>query len=250
MPTTRETIGSETLAREIVRSNPASIRVFQEYGIDFCCGGSKPLSAACREKDVSIDQMLADVEKARRPPQGAGARDWNAMPLAELIDHILDTHHAYFRTELPRLAQMLAKVIEAHGEKHPESLPALDETYTGLKKELTDHMWKEENVFFPLVKELERSQSSGSGAEQPRMPVSAPILVMEQEHEAVAVAMREMRRLTADYTPPENEAACNTYRGLFDGLQRFEADTHQHIHLENNILFPKAIELQESLPGS
>ena len=246
MPTTRETIGNETLVSEIVRSYPASVRVFQEYGIDFCCGGNKPLSEACREKGVSIDRLLADVEKARRPPEGAGARDWNAGPLSELIDHILDTHHAYLRTELPRLAQMLAQVIEKHGENHPESLPALDETYTGLKKELTDHMWKEENVLFPLVKELERSQSSGSGAGPQRMPVSAPIMVMEQEHEAAA-AMREMRRLTGDYTPPED--ACNTYRALLDGLQRFEADTHQHIHLENNILFPKAIELQESLSG-
>lgn len=247
MPTTRETIGNETLVSAIVRSYPASVRVFQEYGIDFCCGGSKPLSEACREKDVSIDRLLADVEKARRPPEGAGTRDWNAGPLSELIDHILDTHHAYLRTELPRLARMLAQVIEKHGEKHSESLPALDETYTGLKKELTDHMWKEENVLFPLVKELERTQSSGSGAGPQRMPVSAPIMVMEQEHEAAAAAMREMRRLTGDYTPPED--ACNTYRALLDGLQRFEADTHQHIHLENNILFPKAIELQESLSG-
>ena len=150
MPTTRETIGSETLVSEIVRSNPASIRVFQEYGIDFCCGGSKPLSEACREKNVSIDQLLADVEKARRPPEGADARDWNAGPLGELIDHILDTHHAYLRTELPRLAQMLAKVMEVHGKKYPESLPGLDETYTELKKEMIDHMWKEENVLFPL----------------------------------------------------------------------------------------------------
>ncbi len=148
---------------------------------------------------------------------------------------------------MPRLAQMLAKVIEKHGEKHPESLPALDETYTGLRKELTDHMWKEENVLFPLVKELERAQSSGSGAGPQRMPVSTPIMVMEQEHEAAAAALREMRRLTGDYTPQED--ACNTYRALLDGLQKFEADTHQHIHLENNILFPKAIELQESLSG-
>jgi regulator of cell morphogenesis and NO signaling len=225
----------------VARSFPGSVRLFQQYGIDFCCGGNRSLGEACQEKGVSIEQFLADVERAQQSNVASETRDWDSATLSQLIDHILTKHHAYLRAELPRLAQMLAKVIEVHGTRHPESLPSLGKIYAGLKKELEEHMWKEENVLFPIIKKMEQAIRSGQVRAAP-MSVRNPITVMEMEHESAGNALQQMRRLTAEYQPSDD--ACNTYRGLLDGLKTLEADLHQHIHLENNILFPRAIELE------
>ena len=234
------TITGQTTVSELARAVPASTRVFQQYGIDFCCGGAKTLAEASRAKGIALEGLLEQLENAERLPDGERAHDWNAATAASLIDHILDKHHAYLRSELPRLAGMLAKVIEVHGDRHPDSLRPLGPIYAGLKTELEEHMWKEENILFPLIRQMEQAKSVGGT--MPRMPVGGPIQVMETEHESAGNALRQLRQISSDYQPPED--ACNTYRALLDGLKTLESDLHEHIHLENNLLFPKALELQ------
>lgn len=238
-------ITKETLVSEVASTWPISIRVLERYGIDYCCGGSKPLGDACREKGVSTDQFLADLEKARQSADVARTRNWDSATASELIAHILEKHHAYLRTELPRLGQLLAKVLEAHGATHGESLRPLRDVFGALREELEQHMGKEENILFPFVQQMERAKVSGGSRELRGMSVRNPIWVMEQEHESAGNALREIRRLTADYRLPED--GCRTYQALLDGLQTLEADLHEHIHLENNILFPQAVQLEESL---
>lgn len=234
----------ETPVGEVATAWPVSIRVLQRYGIDYCCGGSKPLGDACQEKGIPLDQFLADVETAQQSAGAARARAWSSATASELIAHILEKHHAYLRTELPRLTQLLEKVLAAHGATHADSLRPLRAVLAGLQGELEQHMWKEENILFPFIQQMERAKISGRAGELRGMSVHSPIGVMEQEHESAGNALREMRRLTADYAIPAD--GCQSYRALFEGLQTLEADLHEHIHLENNILFPKAVALEES----
>ena len=229
--TTDKTVG------EIAAANPSAARVFEKHGIDYCCGGGRPFEAACREKGLSAEQILAEVEEAE--PAGT-ARDWTTAPLAELADHIVNTHHVYLRNTLPALDQRLVKVIAAHGPNHGDSLLPLQGTFQGVVEELTAHMMKEEMILFPLIKRIEAGlPGSHCGS------VNNPIRVMEYEHDSAANALREMRRVTGDYSLPHD--ACNTYRALFEGLQELETDLHLHIHLENNILFPRVSELEARL---
>ena len=239
------TITSKTTVGDIAKTIPTSIAVFQRHGIDFCCGGNKPLDEACQEKGVSVDQVVSEVDKTRQPTGGAAERDWNSASLSELIPYILDTHHAYLISEMPRLEQLLAKVVAVHGEKHPESLQPLARLYAGLKNELTGHMWKEENILFPAIRQMEQAPQGGMQAGPRGMSVSDPIYVMEMEHESAGNALAQMRQVTSDYQVPED--GCMSYRALLEGLERLEADLHVHIHLENNILFPRAEEMETAL---
>lgn len=233
-------ITENTKVGELASSVPASVRVFQQYGIDFCCGGGKTLAEACGEKGIPVEGVLAGVETAQRDPDASVEKDWNSATLAQLIDHILEKHHAFLKAEFPRLGVLLAKVIEAHGANHPESLRPLGRLYAGLRQELEQHMGKEENILFPLIQQLEQAHANG-GQRIPAMPVDGPINVMEMEHESAGEALRQMRQVTSDYQVPAD--GCSTYRALLDGLRDMEADLHEHIHLENNILFPRALEL-------
>lgn len=233
-------ITENTTVGELASSIPASIRVLQQYAIDFCCGGGKTLAKACQDKGIPVEGVLAGIENAQRGPNPSQERDWESATLTQLIDHILDKHHAFLKIELPRLSAMLAKVIEVHGANHPESLRPLGRLYAGLRQELEQHMAKEENILFPLIKQLEQAHASGLGR-IPAMPVDGPISVMEMEHESAGEALRQMRQVTSDYQVPAD--GCTTYRALLGGLKEMEADLHQHIHLENNILFPRALKL-------
>ena len=232
-------ISGTTTVGELASAIPASVRVFQQFGIDFCCGGRKTLAEACATKNVPLENVLAGVEKAQEPSATFADTHWDTASAAELIDHIVETHHVFLKSEMPRIAGMLAKVISVHGDRHPESLPPLAPVYAGLKAELDQHMMKEERILFPLIKQLELA--NGSGGQKPPMPVFGPIRVMESEHESAGDALRTMSQLTNGYQLPDD--ACGTYRALFDALRGLEADLHLHIHLENNILFPKAVEL-------
>ena len=238
-------IAKETPVAEVASSWPGSLKVLERHGIDYCCGGSKSLGEACREKGITPEQFLAEMETERQSPDAPRARTWTSATASELIAHILEKHHTYLRADLPRLTQLLAKVLEAHGAKHGESLRPLRDVFTALRQELEQHMVKEENILFPLIQQIERAQIQGAKLGSGGMSVGSPIWVMEQEHESAGNALRQMRRLTADYTVPED--GCQTYRTLFDGLKTLEADLHEHIHLENNILFPKAAALEASL---
>jgi len=190
------TLTEEKTVAKIAAELPASVLIFEKYGIDYCCGGGISLASA-----------------------------WQTASLADLIDHILTKHHAWLKTELPRLDRLRQKVTAADRATHADSLLPLGETFQALRQELEAHMMKEELVLFPMIR-------AGSSS------VANPIRVMEQEHDSAGLALERMRAVTGNYTLPTD--ACNSYRALFAGLQELEADLHRHIHLENNILFPRA----------
>ncbi len=235
MTTTTQTV------REIALEQPTSIRVFEKYGIDYCCGGRKPLSEACTAGNIEIDAVLKALELAAQSP-AAGSTAWAQESLEALSGHIVETHHAYVKRELPRLAVLAQKVVNRHGATKPE-LPAIQSILAELDEELTQHLAKEETILFPYVVLLERASTQGGS--RPRGcfdSVASPIAMMTQEHDAAGALLADMRRLSDGFTtPPE---ACPTYHAFYDGLKEFEKDLHQHIHLENNILFPRAIELE------
>jgi regulator of cell morphogenesis and NO signaling len=229
--------------REIALEQPGSIRVFERYGIDYCCGGRKPLSEACAAKDIEVDAVIAALEAAAQIPAESAA-DWNAASLAHLCNHIVVTHHAYVRRELPRLAALAEKVVNRHGAARPE-LPIIQATLARLDEELTQHLAKEEIVLFPYISKLERSVAEGG--EKPNGcfgTVANPIAMMTHEHDDAGVLLEVIRKQSQQFTTPEG--ACPTYHAFYDGLREFEQDLHQHIHLENNVLFPRAIELEAS----
>lgn len=170
-------------------------------------------------------------------------------PLSELVRFIVDHFHAGLREELPRLGQMAAKVLNVHGARHPEVLPELEATFRALREELEMHMMKEERILFPYVQRLEEMSAQGSALPaSPFGSIEAPIGAMEHEHDDAGRALARMRELTGGYVPPEG--ACNTFRGLYHGLEEFEAVLHEHIHLENNVLFPRAARLEQELIAS
>jgi regulator of cell morphogenesis and NO signaling len=237
-------ITPDTRIAEIASQNPATIRIFQRFGIDFCCGGKRPLGEVCAEKQMTFGELRSALEETgATTAMEIPAAD---APLAELVRFIVGKYHADLRTELPRLGQMTAKVLDVHGEKHPDVLPALAATFRGLREELESHMMKEERILFPYVERLEALAAAGQGiAASPFGSIQAPIGMMEHEHESAGQALARLRELTNGYVPPEG--ACNTFRGLYHGLAELEKALHEHIHLENNVLFPRAARLEEEL---
>jgi regulator of cell morphogenesis and NO signaling len=236
------TIATRTV-REIALEQPGSIRVFERFGIDYCCGGRKPLSEACAAKEIEVDAVIEALEAAAQTPAEV-ADDWNLKSLTHLCGHIVATHHAYVRRELPRLATLAEKVVKRHGASRPE-LPIIRATLVRLDEELTQHLAKEEIVLFPHISRLERAIADGS--EKPKGcfgTVANPIAMMTQEHDGAGMLLEVIRNRSQQFTPPEG--ACPTYHAFYDGLREFEQDLHQHIHLENNVLFPRAIKLEVS----
>jgi regulator of cell morphogenesis and NO signaling len=237
MTTTTQTV------RDIATENPAAVRVFEKYGIDYCCGGRVPLSEACATKGLDIDNVIASLEAATAP-SASGEKDWGKESLANLARHIVVTHHAYVTREVPRLNELAGKVVSRHGDTR-EELSRIQAKLAELGEELIDHQGKEEVVLFPYIGKLERF-ASGDGA-KPRScfgTIDHPIKMMTQDHDYAGSLMAEIRGLSKDYTPPAG--ACPTYLAFYTGLREFEQDLHQHIHLENNILFPHAIALEAS----
>lgn len=209
---------------------PATIRVFQQHGIDFCCGGKRPLAEACADLGLGVDALVAEL---RGTVAGAEAeRNWQTASLGELIGHIQQRFHEPLRQELTRLAAMMAKVVSRHGDHLPETLGPLAATFGALHDDLLHHMSKEDSVLFPAIVAAEMGDVAAASF------VSQPIGVMEAEHEQAGLALARMRELTGGYAPPE--WACPTFRGLYFGLAEFEREMRVHVHLENNILFPRA----------
>ena len=229
----RSTVG------EIVGRDFRTAAVFEEFGIDFCCGGRRSLAEACRT--AAVDP--ATVERALQALSAAGgAIDGDVMqwPVAGLIDHIVATHHAYTRSALPLIGRYLAKLVEVHGARHPE-LSSIAMSFDRMGHELLQHMMKEECVLFPYLRELAaRDGHRPSGS--PFRTVESPIRMMEREHRNAGDEMRLIRALTNGYRVPAD--GCATYRVCFAELLRFERDLHRHVHLENNVLFPKAVEIE------
>jgi len=220
------TITEQTPVGSVATEHPLATRVFARHNIDFCCGGGKPLAEACAAQGVDTQAVLAELTAEIADKVEADTR-WDEQPLAELIEHILTTFHAPLREELPRLEAMAQKVYQVHGDKDPERFKAILDTIVALKAELLSHMQKEEQILFPMI-------TAGRGA-----MALGPVSVMEAEHANAGVMLRRFRVLTDNYTPPAE--ACNTWRALWAGLEALEEGTHLHIHLENNILFPRAL---------
>lgn len=227
---------------ELVAEAPLRANIFERRRIDYCCNGGRSLAQACAEQGLPVEELVAELE---RESSGESAQDWTRTPLDELSKHILERHHSYLRSTLPSAAVKLEKVVAAHSERHPE-LNQLQRVFAYLANELNSHMGKEEMVLFPYIAVMER-------AEQERVPVPPapggsvrnPIRMMEHEHDDAGRALSRIRELTHDHEPPAD--ACNTFRALYAQLAELEQDLHTHIHLENNILFPRAADLEKRL---
>lgn len=223
---------------EIAAEVPAAIRIFEKFRIDYCCGGMTPLTEACTAAGVSIDQFLTELEGSAVAPD-AGI-DWTKTTLVELHSYIVATYHVHGREELETLGMMATKVLSVHGERHPE-LQTVSRLVTALQQDMLPHMVKEEMVLFPYVASLEEDEVAGPSCFG---SIENPIRVMLYEHEAVGDLLAELRRVTSNFQVPDD--GCFSYRELYRRLAEFEAETHQHIHLENNIYFPRALALQNS----
>jgi regulator of cell morphogenesis and NO signaling len=217
---------AETTVGQIATDHPLATRVFARHKIDYCCGGGSPLKNVCEKEGLNAEGLLEEIKKELETID-YDEKKWNKEPLSDLIDHILSTYHRPLDEELPRLEQMVRKVHDVHGDKDPEMFTELKNVYLGLKSELENHMMKEEQILFPMVKRGEGSMAGG------------PVNVMMLEHDNAGNALKRFRELTNDYNVPEE--ACNTWKALWHGLEAMEESLHQHIHLENNILFPRAL---------
>jgi regulator of cell morphogenesis and NO signaling len=232
------TITLDTQVADIAVGDPGTIRVFQRHQIDFCCGGRIPLEEACTSRGLDASSVLAEL-RAVGAPQSDGP-NWSMVPLTALIAHIQTRYHEHLRVELPRLHGMVLKVVSRHGARLPETLLPLRDTFEALQTDLLNHMHKEDAILFPAITYAEEAIGEG-GVPVPIPWIEQPIDVMEREHDEAGQALETMRRLTDDYTPPDD--ACPTFRGLYHGLAELESDMHVHVHLENHVLFPRAIEM-------
>ncbi len=228
---------------------PASKRIFEKLGIDYCCGGSKPLAEACTDHGIEFDQlveMLSSEESRSAGARGADL-DFPSMSLAALSDHIVREHHVFTRDENERITALLEKVCSVHGNNH-EELFEIQKIFGMMRLELENHMLKEERMLFPYISLME--SSLGFNQPVPPAPFGStrnPIRVMLSEHDAAAAQLRDIRQLSADFTVPED--ACTSYRSLYEELEGLEKDLHEHIHLENNLLFPRAIQMESAEPS-
>lgn len=234
-----------TTVGEIAAASAAAASVLEKYEIDYCCAGQRAFDDVCREKKLSPAAVKSEIaDAAAALPKES--KEWGSAPLRELIRHIVGTHHEYLKLELPRLGQRLRKVVEVHDHNDPAALHELETVYEGLWQEMNLHMHKEEMMLFPAIERYEAAVQGGSLLPpSPFGSIANPIAVMEAEHESAGSALGRIRELTIDFQAPSY--ACSTYRALLEGLKALEADLHIHIHLENNILFPRVIALEQRL---
>jgi len=236
------TIAATKTVGEIAAEAPSCTREFEKLGIDYCCGGNRTLSQACTQADVALDEVLARLQECAEAATSESDKNWQALPLADLIAHINSAHHVFVRSECRRIESLTAKVVGVHGKNHPELL-TVQQLFSALTEELHVHLMKEEQILFPYVLRMEESVLAGEPA-PPAMfgTIMNPVRMMMQEHDGAGEALRSLRRITSDYRVPDD--ACISYRTLYDALQGFEKDLHQHIHLENNVLFPRATAME------
>jgi regulator of cell morphogenesis and NO signaling len=229
--------------REIVIEMPGATRVFEKMGIDYCCGGAKPITEACQTAGVTVEEVVRSLEQFMTSSQAsAESKDWQAESLASLITHIHDKHHVFTREELDRIEPLLAKVCSVYSEKRPELLQ-IQALFEELKRELLLHMKKEENILFPYITQMETAISADLAAPVAMFgTVRNPVRMMMNEHDGAGDVLRRIRQLSNDFNPPAD--ACVSYQSLYRAMEELEQDLHQHIHLENNILFPRAIEME------
>lgn len=216
--------------------------VFSKYGIDFCCKGNRTIEEACEKKGQDSETILNEINAVLNT-KNDNTIDFKSWPLDLLADYIEKTHHRYVQDKTQILLPFLDKLCKVHGAAHPE-LFEINELFKGCAGELAQHMKKEELILFPFIKKMVKATLQDELVEQPHFgTVENPIAMMMHEHDAEGERFRKIASLTHNYTPPAD--ACNTYKVTFAMLQEFEEDLHKHIHLENNILFPKAVELEQ-----
>lgn len=231
----------ETKVKEIVTVNPAATRILEEAGVDYCCGGNRSLHDACAHADVSSEEILNRLRESSARVGPADA-NWVSAPLGELTQQIREKHHRYVREAIPRVQTLVAKVKAKHEENHPE-IADIEKLFLVLGQEMIMHMQKEEQILFPYIEALERSVKENGTLEPPFFQtVRNPIHAMMKEHDSAGDLVKQIRKASSEYTPPTD--ACPSYQALYRDLHEFEADLHQHVHLENNILFPRAVEME------
>ena len=229
-------LAPHTTLGDIVTSQPEAARVLERFGLDYCCGGTATLDAACADRGVDQAGVQAALGELGEPAPA----DWARMSPATLVDHLEATHHTYLHVELERLHRLADKVEAVHGDRHPE-LADTRSTFAHLRADLEPHLMKEERVLFPMIREL------AAATEMPDFHCGTlrnPISVMLREHDRAGELLAQLRSLTSDYTPPAD--GCASYGALFDGLKRLEADTHLHVHKENNLLFPAVMAMENA----
>lgn len=231
----------ETKVKDIALANPGATQILEHAGVDYCCGGNKSLHDACVHAGVSTEEIMARLQ-ANSADVGPADANWVSAPLADLTRHIREKHHQYVREAIPRVRTLVGKVREKHGENHPEILD-IEKLFLQVGRELVMHMQKEEQILFPYIEALERAANGTEAIEPPFFQtVKNPVHAMMEEHDAAAALMNQIRAASSAYTAPAD--ACASYQGLYRDLHEFETDLHQHVHLENNILFPRAVELE------
>lgn len=233
---------TDTVGR-IVAKDYRKASVFKKYDIDFCCGGGISVEEACRLKNANYDQVLQELGKIDQQNKSEDV-DYNTWELDDLVDHIIDVHHKYVKEQTPIVAQFVNRVKLVHGANKPNVSDIADH-FNALADELSMHMHKEEMVLFPYIKQLVEAKENGENIQSPFGTIQNPIRMMLAEHESAGNELETLRKLTESYHPPKG--ACATHTVSYGHLKDFEEDLIQHIHLENNILFPKAIALEEEL---
>ncbi len=234
-----ENLEQKTVA-DIVTENINTAHIFKKYGIDFCCGGGISVKQACDKKKVDFETLKLELIKVDAPKESYNYDNWS---IDFLVDHIVNVHHSYVLDAIPIIKQYVDKVAKVHGH-HYTQVVEIQHLFYQVADELISHMQKEENILFPYIKEM--SSSFKKGEPKPLSPfgtVKNPIRMMMMEHDVAGELMRKISSLAEGYTPPAD--ACNTFRALYAKLEEFQEDLHHHIHLENNILFPKAIKLED-----
>jgi len=227
---------------QIVTDFPQFACVFEQYGLDYCCGGQKLLEQACDEKGVSVNQLLAKLTQSQAGTVAAAEPDWTQTTLKALIEHIISRYHQRLQADLPRLTDLVEKVARVHGRNHPEMIEVA-QIFKSLREELEQHMQKEELILFPGILGIESGKNARFGCGG---SVDHPIEMMMREHEDAGEALAQLSKLTNNYTPPAD--ACNTFKILLHALATLELEMHQHVHKENNILFPRTLKLVATMP--
>ena len=240
-------IQEQTTVGELVVKHPGLRQSLERLGIDYCCGGKRPLIEAAKQAGVQWPTVLAALNAAlAAPAKTANTIDWNTASLTVLTDHILDKHHVFTKEQLPRLDDLLARLQRAHAAHHGAMLNHIRQSYEPLRAELDSHLQKEEQILFPAIKDIDAFMT-GKG-QRPVIhcgSIANPIAQMEAEHESAGQALVEIRRSTDNYQLPAD--ACQTFAAFYEGMEALEADLHEHIHLENNILYPKSLKQEEEM---
>ena len=236
-------INKNTIVGDLVADNYKAATIFSNYKIDFCCNGNRSLETVCSDNELDLESLIINLKETFKTENNSD--DYQKWDIGFLADYVYNNHHIYVENKIPEIKQYLNKICSVHGAEHPE-LFEINNLFIGASDALTLHMKKEELILFPYFKKLAVAFKNNSDMDLPGFgTVKNPIAIMHQDHDTEGDRFREISKLTNNYTPPTD--ACNSYKTTFALLKEFEADLHKHIHIENNILFKKAIEIETQL---